>query len=451
MTLKLLLEIAFFSVILSVNGQFQHFPVQSGRPDSQNVRPQSSRTVSRPKPPSPPPPPPPPAASFVADQFNEVEREVPSTPVNRNRGRGRTRGSQSTPKVNQDDNRTQRIRVPERNKVPSATRSQSVRVPERRPQPEPTTTTTPQRPRIRIRPKTQEVAEAPSNIRQRQRTEIITARPPPREPVTQPAPVTARNRVPIQDEQSKQTFNQALSGIFDPSSLTVFSDNKIAPVREEPRFISQEIPQQQFQIPQVSRIRTLAEPKVVNAASNSVDQSDIKQELDQTFVPVQELAREKQNGATTFQQPASSPFSVFQANPTQPTLKPIPFQAQPQFQQEIRQPQPIPFNTRPAVPAPVPSRPAPVPQRPAPIPQRPAPVPQRPAPVPQRQAPVPQKPAPIPQRTTSFSQPPAPVPTPQQTTPTDIFEGRPSLFSQPIEIPSDAGGASFSYEAIIGK
>ena len=194
----------------------------------------------------------------------------------------------------------------------------------------------------------------------------------------------------------------------------------------------------------MSRIRTLAEPKVVNAASNSVDQSDIKQELDQTFVPVQKLAREKQNGATTFQQPASSPFSVFQANPTQPTLKPIPFQAQPQFQQEIRQPQPIPFNTRPAVPAPVPSRPAPVPQRPAPIPQRPAPVPQRPAP-------VPQKPAPIPQRTTSFSQPPAPVPTPQQTTPTDIFEGRPSLFSQPIEIPSDAGGASFSYEAIIGK
>ena len=201
----------------------------------------------------------------------------------------------------------------------------------------------------------------------------------------------------------------------------------------------------------MSRIRTLAEPKVVNAASNSVDQSDIKQELDQTFVPVQELAREKQNGATTLQQPASSPFSVFQANPTKPTLKPIPFQAQPQFQQEIRQPQPIPFNTRPAVPAPVPSRPAPVPQRPAPIPQRPAPVPQRPAPVPQRQAPVPQKPAPIPQRTTSFSQPPAPVPTPQQTTPTDIFEGRPSLFSQPIEIPSDAGGASFSYEAIIGK
>merc|ERR1711862_889688 len=101
-------------------------------------------------------------------------------------------------------------------------------------------------------------------------------------------------------------------------------------------------------------------------------------------------AREKQNGATTLQQPASSPFSVFQANPTQPTLKPIPFQAQPQFQQEIRQPQPIPFNTRPAVPAPVPSRPAPVPQRPAPIPQR----------------------------TTSFSQPPAHVPTPQQTTPT---------------------------------
>ena len=204
----------------------------------------------------------------------------------------------------------------------------------------------------------------------------------------------------------------------------------------------------------MSRIRTLAEPKVVNAASNSVDQSDIKQELDQTFVPVQELAREKQNGATTLQQPASSPFSVFQANPTQPTLKPIPFQAQPQFQQEIRQPQPIPFNTRPAVPAPVPSRPVPVPQRPAPIPQRPAPVPQRPAPVPQRQAPVPQKPAPIPQRTTSFSQPPAIVPqrpTPQQTTSTDIFEGRPSLFSQPIEIPSDAGGASFSYEAIIGK
>ena len=204
----------------------------------------------------------------------------------------------------------------------------------------------------------------------------------------------------------------------------------------------------------MSRIRTLAEPKVVNAASNSVDQSDIKQELDQTFVPVQELAREKQNGATTLQQPASSPFSVFQANPTQPTLKPIPFQAQPQFQQEIRQPQPIPFNTRPAVPAPVPSRPAPVPQRPAPIPQRPAPLPQRPAPVPQRQAPVPQKPAPIPQRTTSFSQPPAIVPqrpTPQQTTSTDIFEGRPSLFSQPIEIPSDAGGASFSYEAIIGK
>ena len=340
-----------------------------------------------------------------------------------------------------------------------------MRVPERRPQQEPTTTPAPQRPRIRIRPKVQEVSEAPSsNVRQRQRTEIITAKPTPSIPVTQPAPVTARNRVvPIQDEQqSQQTFSQALSGIFDPSSLTVFSDNKIAaPAREEPRFISQEIPQQQqFQIPQVSRIRTLPDPKVVNtAASNFVDPSDIQQELDQTFVPVQELAREK---------PESSPFSVFQAKPTQPTLKPIPFQTQPQFQQEIRQPQPIPFNTRPAVPAPVPQRPTPVPQRPAPVPQRPAPVPQRQAPVPQRQAPVPQRqapvpqrqapvpqrqapvpqrPAPVPQRTVSFSQQPAT----QQTTSPDIFEGRPSLFSQPIEIPTDAGGASFSYEAIIGK
>merc|ERR1712051_527281 len=82
-------------------------------------------------------------------------------------------------------------------------------------------------------------------------------------------------------------------------------------------------------------------------------------------------------------------------------------QAQPEISQaqpEISQPQPIPFQTRPKTPRQL---------------------------VPQRQQ----------------SQPAASS-DPQQQASSDFFKD--SLFSQPIEIPSNANGASFSYEAILG-
>merc|ERR1712079_204357 len=116
-------------------------------------------------------------------------------------------------------------------------------------------------------------------------------------------------------------------------------------------------------------------------------------------------------------QQTPQPFTAFQAQPQQPNPRPIPFKTQPAIQQpssmpqqvirpqppvqrqpEIRPPQPIPFQTRPA-----PATPA----------ARPA-----------------------------AAQPPQ--------TSTDLFQDRPSLFSQPIDIPTNAGGASFSYEAILG-
>ena len=108
-----------------------------------------------------------------------------------------------------------------------------MRVPERRPDPrrgESPAAETKQRQRIRIRPKPTSPSPAPA---------ITRARTP--EPVR--TVTTTRRPPPASDNEVKQTFGQSLSGIFDPSQLTVFGDTRLTPAREEPRV---QIAQPQF-------------------------------------------------------------------------------------------------------------------------------------------------------------------------------------------------------------
>ena len=117
MTTKLLLKVSLLSLIFCVNGQFKHFPVQAGRPDSPtNVR-QQQETPQRPQRPRP-------APALVDVEENEV---IPP-PVNRNRGRGRSRGAQNTvQRVQETPQRPQRGRVPERSReVPQTTNLRNV-------------------------------------------------------------------------------------------------------------------------------------------------------------------------------------------------------------------------------------------------------------------------------------------------------------------------------------
>merc|ERR1712032_925645 len=130
----------------------------------------------------------------------------------------------------------------------------------------------------------------------------------------------------------------SLSGIFDPSQLTVFGDNRVSPVR-------QETPQQQFRMPEIPKIRTLTGPKIVSRPAPAAP-ADIRQDIDQGFLPVQELVREEPVRAVPVSAPQKpvqqvQPFTHFQQQPAQP--RPIPFQTQPQPavpQQLNRQPQP---------------------------------------------------------------------------------------------------------------
>mgnify|MGYP007048342655 CR=1 FL=1 len=290
------------------------------------------------------------------------------------------------------------------------------------------------------------------------------------------------------NDASKQTFGQSLSGIFDPSQLTVFGENRVSPVT----------PQQQFRMPEIPKIRTLTGPKIVSRPAPA--SAAIRQDIDQGFLPVQELVREEPARAVPVSAPQKpvqqvQPFTHFQQQPAQP--RPIPFQTQPQPavpqklnrqpqpavpQQLSRQPQPavpqqLSRQPQPAVPQqlnrqPQPSMPQQQPQ-PSFAPQQLSRQPQ--SAVPQQLSRLPQpavpqqltrqqaqpeirQPQPIPFQTRpktprqlvpqrQQSQPDASSP-PQQQASSDFFKN--TLFSQPFEIPSNANGASFSYEAILG-
>ena len=350
-----------------------------------------------------------------------------------------------------------------------------------------------QRQRIRIRPKPTEAPQAapPSTPRTRVRT------PEPRTPdvpVTTPSPrrptpvTTQRPTLSSSDAASKQTFGQSLSGIFDPAQLTVFGDNRVSLVR-------QETPQQQFRMPDIPKVRTLAGPKIV---SRPVEISDVSQDIDQQrFLPVQELVREEPRPAAQKPVQQVQPFTHFQAQQQQTATqpRPLPFQAQPAIPQpqpavpqqpQVLNRQPQPAVPQPAVPQPQQisrSQPAiPQPQQiirqsqpavpqPQQIPRQPKPALPQPQPSftaqqfnrqqPQPAVPQPQlnrqpqpeirQPQPIPFQTRPATPRQLALPqpsTPQQQASSDFFKD--TLFSQPIEIPSNAGGASFSYEAILG-
>ena len=303
-----------------------------------------------------------------------------------------------------------------------------------------TTTEAPKKPirqRIRIRPPKAKSSsqEQKQEVRQRQRVEQPTT-----PLIATPAPVTTKRPRPSKQD-SKQTFSQSLNGIFDPESLTVFADPKEARKPTVQQFQIPEVSKirtlpdpkitefqpttprtrPQFQVPTVSKIRIVAEPKIVESSFENFPQ---EKENESQFVPIQEIITDKEDlplfNVEPVRQPVErpKPFVSFSAIPQQePTnLRPLPFQApvnppppqqqpraqfvqpSPAVQQQarqptIRQPQPIPFQTRPVQTA-----------------------------------------------------QPAPAPAPR-----DPFQERPSLFDQPFEIPASAGGASFSYEAVVGR
>merc|ERR1712048_811889 len=298
-------------------------------------------------------------------------------------------------------------------------------------------------------------------------------------------------------QEAKRTFGQSLSGVFDPDSITVFGVS-----RDQPRLLPQfEVPDvsnmrrlpeprvvaisEVRDIPEFSNVRNLPEPRIVQQKVPKQQKLEVKQEprLTVSAQPVREVP------VATLQQ-SSGPaqplrFTFFQAKPeggnsavspaSPQTFNPPPtsFQAVPAVRQEPstpeRRPPPPPIPTFQAQPA---IRPEPM----APETRRPPPPPTttfqaQPAIRPEPRAPETRRPPPPP--TTTFqAQPrvpeirrPEPIPfqarpvspsSQRQTQPVsageeNFFRGGQPLFSQPIEIPAEAnGGASFSYEAIVG-
>ena len=147
MTTKLLLKVSLLSLIFCVNGQFKHFPVQAGRPDSPtNVRQQQQ--PARPRP--------------VPVQVDQQENEVIPAPVNRNRGRGRARGTQNT--VQETPQRPQRVQEsPQRAQRVQEAPQRAQRVQEA-PQRAQRVQETPQRPRGRV-PERNREAQQTNNLR----------------------------------------------------------------------------------------------------------------------------------------------------------------------------------------------------------------------------------------------------------------------------------------------
>jgi len=479
------------SAVVAVNGQFLHFPVQSGRPDSgQNtppVAPPVARTVAR----------------TVAEEVDEDYNEVQSVPERINRGRGRTRVPERSRESSRPSNRgtgnQPASRAPVRKSEVTLQRRPDV-TPQRRPEttlqrrpeitpqrrplepsqrrpepaamrrPESTTSQAPIRQRIRIkRPETR--PEETPVVRQRQRIQVPTTEsaqavvipttPPPTPPPTTPPTTPRVATTTTTTVESKQTFDGSVSGLFDPNSLTVFGVN-----REQPRFLPP--PQPQFKIPEVTPMRKLPEPRVI--AINEV--KDIPEFSNVRNLPEPRIVQPKIQNLEVKQKPRLIATSQPVRNVPVPELQQSPerdqpfmfFPAKPQTQST--QPQQIPQRAVPTQPQQIPQRV--VPTQPPPSPQRvQRPVQTRPQPIPFQSQPRPQQPSlaaplnnfqpqPVLRQQSNFQTRPSLPASPQQSQSVQVVresffqEGQP-LFSQPIEIPTNAnGGASFSYEAVVG-
>merc|ERR1712048_503563 len=272
-------------------------------------------------------------------------------------------------------------------------------------------------------------------------------------------------------QEAKRTFGQSLSGVFDPDSITVFGVS-----RDQPRLLPQfEVPDvsnmrrlpeprvvaisEVRDIPEFSNVRNLPEPRIVQQKVPKQQKLEVKQEprLTVSAQPVREVPVATLQQSSGPAQP--SRFTFFQAKPeggnsavspaSPQTFNPPPtsFQAVPAVRQEPstpeRRPPPPPIPTFQAQPAIRPEPRAPETRRPPPPPtttfqaQPRVPEIRRPEPIPFQARPV----SPSSQRQTQ------PVSAGEE----NFFRGGQPLFSQPIEIPAEAnGGASFSYEAIVG-
>ena len=196
-----------------------------------------------------------------------------------------------------------------------------------------------------------------------------------------------------------------------------------------------------FRMPDIPKLRTLTGPKVVSSNRKSVASSDIRQDNDPGFLAVQELVREESpvTAGSAPQHPVQQvqPFTHFQAQPGPSSFQPQP--AVPQPQPAVPQPQPaVPQRTQPSFsPQPL-NRQPPVERQPDIRQPQPIPFQTRPAPGPRPAAPR--------QLVLPARQQPSPLL--EQQAASDFFKD--TLFTQPIEIPTNDGGASFSYEAILG-
>jgi len=238
-------------------------------------------------------------------------------------------------------------------------------------------------------------------------------------------------------------------------------------------------------IPEFSNnVRKLPEPKIVQQNVQKSQQEprllvtpqpvrnlplpEIKQAIEKdqafTFFPANPQPPQEIPSQRVVQQPVQTRPPPVQARPSPVQTRPPPVQARPSSVQA----RPSPVQTRPssvqARPSPVQTRPPPLQARPSPVQSRQPPVQPRPSPVQARPQPLPPQPS-LPAPLSTFQSQPEvsntnfqarPVQPPVQRQPVQAIqdnffqEGQP-LFSQPIEIPSQPdGGASFSYEAIVG-
>merc|ERR1711953_340048 len=364
--------------------------------------------------------------------------------------------------------------------------------------PESTTSQAPTRQRIRIKRPETRPEETPA-VRQRQRIQVPTTEsaqavvipttPPPTPPPTTPptTPSTTPRVATTTTVESKQTFDGSVSGLFDPNSLTVFGVN-----REQPRFLPP--PQPQFKIPEVTPMRKLPEPRVIaiNEVKDIPEFSNVRNLPEPRIVQpkIQNLEVKQKPRLIVTSQPVRNvpvpelqqsperdqPFMFFPAKPhtqsTQPQQIPqraVPTQPQQILQRAVpTQPQQIPQRVLPTQPQQIPQRV--VPTQPPPSPQRvQRPVQTRPQPIPFQSQPRPQQPSlaaplnnfqpqPVLRQQSNFQTRPSPSlpasPQQSQSVPAvreSFFQEGQPLFSQPIEIPTNAnGGASFSYEAVVG-
>jgi len=456
--MKLLFIFGIFLTYLSLAlpADFKHFPVKSGRPDSQRA---SGRGASAPaRPPgnrnnvkeSP-------RGGISAGEIvqnavrsdNSRVQEKPRVNRNRSRGRGRKRITEQAVEKQTPVRSRPRSR-------PTSSRQETA-VKEKRPNNNRLTFERTNKPPVRDRVAPIDFTERP--VKQQSFNQVSNTQ----------ATVTSQQTQLQIDERPSQTFSQSLNEIFQPKILA-------KPARfEEAEIASQNRVRFQNRPPPVEKVQeTLEEePDQQLQFIDSIDPQSIHLEpFEQQFQqPLRVFSKPDPARVRPVEQQSFQPAPVQQRSQARPSLpaSPAPQPRQPllQFnpsavQQPVQQqsfqqrPTPPPQQFRVTAQNQPQARPS-VPASPAQQPRQPL-LQFNPSAVqePVQQQSFQQRPTPPPQqfRVTAQNQPqfvPQPV-RPANSPPAPTFQAKPSLFSTPIEVPPqpDEPGASFSYEAFVG-